>query len=438
MPDKGCSGLVTRARRALLLADDGAAGIELLDPLAYVPLGRFVGRRDRRSVRLGFDFEVRPSKPLQSDIAARAGNVDCGREQLGIGVGGVGGHATGAWHSPYALFRSADICILASQFSVGCDYRANWCVSPLNGFGSDSAYARLVRVASRIWLSLMVVSIVLSGCSSRLPMTSVFVGASASALAAAPRGALIYGEQGTGSVWQMANGGAPQLLATVQGVTSTDRSDVSTVGLAASGDRIFATHMVGGFPRVSQISPGPIRTVWLSPIEAVASGLAPTPSGRLALIVTNPGVGNRPGDIQTVDPDGPTDQRPNSVSDIWPEPRAFDLDNQGYFWVADGGLDDVGGSGEPARLARASSSAPLADAVDLGKGAQPAGLARFGTQELVLCTRSDGILRRYLVQDGIRAIPGRIVAKGCTGPVTELDDGRIAYATNDAVRVTAQ
>lgn len=280
-----------------------------------------------------------------------------------------------------------------------------------------------------LWMLALVM--VIAGCGQRLPETMVFVpAADVQAMVALPGGGLRYIDS-TGEVFDVDATGV-RSVEPVGRVAADASITPSVFGLARAQDgRTFASFATDSrLMAVAPIDGGPEEVVWLGPTisgEAPGGAMTFTPTGRL-LVALGAGVAGD-GQIITLDPFLPSDQRPNVISTGWLDPGGVTYTAGGPLWVA-----SLLATGE-AVLARAGGEGPVGAVADLGDSA-PHGLTAFGDQELVAC-EGDGELRRFLLQNAA-ATPGRLVADDCTGDVVELADGRLAYAAGGTIKVTAQ
>jgi hypothetical protein len=164
---------------------------------------------------------------------------------------------------------------------------------------------------------------------------------------------------------------------------------------------------------------------------------ADEPGGRLALsgenriyaaFTTQSGIG----EILSVDPDRNDDQIANRISSGgWNHPSGIAFAAGHVLWVVDRGNTSLADN-----ISRAQPDGPV-DAAKPGATDRPVAMTPYGDQELVVCFARTGVLQRYLINDGVRTLKGRQLAKDCSSDVAELKDGRIAYATNTEIRITA-
>jgi hypothetical protein len=257
------------------------------------------------------------------------------------------------------------------------------------------------------------------------------------ALAPLPDGGLRYGERLTGRVLEVdAAGDDPAQVATVEVATDGQRG---LVGLAVDDqDRTFASWVrPDGRLVVGQVAPGPERPVWIGPVtEDRANGgrIELLPDGSLVVgigdlldpdAVGDPTTPN--GKLLVLDPEGPPDQGPEVLSGGWNNPFAFDVGPGGAVWVAD---NEPGSSEE--RLTRGDVERAV---TLLPEQTAPSGLVVVDADTLLVCGYVSGELTRWEVdEDGSARLDGAL-ADDCRLGVTRLSDGRVVYATEEALRV---
>lgn len=290
----------------------------------------------------------------------------------------------------------------------------------------------------------LILAMSVSGCGAEAAArTSTFVRATGSAVAIAPatKGGLRFADGSSGDVYDVDSSGQrsarPLAHLDIEGGSAR-----GVLGLAVDAhDRTFASwvdrqhHLV-----VSQVAPGPVRTVWTGPDVAGA----PRPSGRMTftpqgrLLVTTGSDGaprskeQAHGQLVTLDPDRGTDQLPNILSTGWVAPGGVAFAAGDVLWM----VDAPGGSSHD-ELFRPGNGSPNGRAIDVGAAGSITALTAYGEQEVVACDGATGDLRRFLIQDGTTAVAGRTLAKDCKGGLAQLHDGRIAYSNGSEIRVTA-
>jgi hypothetical protein len=192
---------------------------------------------------------------------------------------------------------------------------------------------------------------------------------------------------------------------------------------------------------VGQIAPGPTRLVWVGPATTrLANGghLITTPNGDLVIGIGNlqapvrvadPHAPN--GKLLRLDPDGPPDQRPRTVSAGWNNPFAFTLTPSGSLWVA----DNAGGR-DRERLARGDRMGQPTHVTPLRGTSAPSGLAALDDNHLAMCAFVSRRLDLYDVSSPTGARRARQpLARDCTIGVVVLADGALAYANETSIRI---
>lgn len=173
--------------------------------------------------------------------------------------------------------------------------------------------------------------------------------------------------------------------------------------------------------------------IWKGPrTSRFANGghLAFEPDGRLVI-----GIGEsklRPGAsgaMLSLDPDGPPEQVPHILSTGWNNPFAFTFTPDGSLWVADNATGK-----QPERLARGDTGKPY-DITNLPRKTAPSGLAALPNGDLALCGVVSGTLDRYRRESEGRWKRLGTIAPRCRYGVVLLQDGRLAYADERAIRV---
>jgi len=286
----------------------------------------------------------------------------------------------------------------------------------------------------------------LSGCGSTPRTEALARGQGVTAIAALHDGGLRAAERTTGTIFSVDAHGGRRDVTTIA-VSSV--GDGGVLGLATDPqDRTFASWTrPDGRLVVGEVTGQVPRLIWEGPQTngtAIGGRLTVTPQHRLLVGIgdlgdhakaSDPGALN--GKLITLDPDRGPDQQPNVISAGWHVPAGVaytpnEESTNAVLWA----VDDARGDG-PDRLARPGAAGPTG-ATELGAGRAPGGLTAYGDQELAVCERASHELRRFLIQDVTQAVPGRVLATDCDGGVAQLSDGRIAYSTGGALRVTAR
>ncbi len=260
-----------------------------------------------------------------------------------------------------------------------------------------------------------------------------------SALQPLPDGGLLIAERTTGRIRRLDADGAPQeTVATVE-VSSSGQRGLLGLARDARGRLYAAWTDRDARLVVSRVLPDR-HLVWRGPATSklgVGGRLALAPDGRLVIGVgdlqrhgriSDPEAPN--GKLLALDVDAPADQRPRVLSGGWTNPFAFAFTPSGQLWVAD---NAIGGAKE--RLARGDMGT-AADVIDLPSVTAPSGLAALSDRELALCGYVSRELTVYAIGAGGRARrAGPPIARDCALGVVRLSDGRLAYATSDAVEI---
>jgi hypothetical protein len=173
--------------------------------------------------------------------------------------------------------------------------------------------------------------------------------------------------------------------------------------------------------------------IWKGPHTSQSANgghLAFEPDGRLVI-----GIGEsklRPGAsgaMLSLDPNGPPSQVPRVLSTGWNNPFAFTFTPDGSLWVAD---NATGKKSE--RLARGDGGKPY-DITNLPRKTAPSGLAALPNGDLALCGVVSGTLDRYRRESKGHWKRIGTIAPRCRYGVVLLQDGRLAYADERAIRV---
>lgn len=270
----------------------------------------------------------------------------------------------------------------------------------------------------------------------------------AAALAALPEGGLVYGELRTGRIFELSADGQ-------RSARPIARVKVSAVGLkgllglaVAPDRRIFAGYTSArNHTVIAQVAPGPTRVVWdggRAGPEANGLRLAFSPDGALLATVGDrlrtvrfkgdriitPPFGHFSGRVIRLDPAGPATQRPQTLSEGWFNPFGLAVTPAGAVWVVD---NSIFGS---ETIGRGDLGRPTSRSITpLHKGVAPSGLVALDDRRLVLCGYVSKRLQLYRVGDDGRATAARRIAGGCRIGVVRLADGRLAYASERAIRV---
>lgn len=275
-------------------------------------------------------------------------------------------------------------------------------------------------------LCAVVVGASLSGCGTSAARTNSFVSnADVTALMGLPNGGLRYGTGG-GKVYEVDKDGKR-----VGEATSAVLGE-SILGLVADQkDRTFASwrDTATGDLTIAQVLPGPTRIVFRSDAAmttGTAARLAVSHENRL-IVTYSPR--NAPSQVLSVDPDRNDDQKANVLSTNWKSLGGVAYAAGSVMWVVDGGGEN--------RIARTGPDGPSGTVNKTGKDETPIAMSSYGDTELVVCFAKSGTLQRFSISDGIQALAGRDLAHDCSGDITELHDGRIAYVTKTEIRVTA-
>lgn len=288
------------------------------------------------------------------------------------------------------------------------------------------------------FLAIVTAAFTLVSCA-QLPKTTLLVeNAVVGAMAPLESGGFVYGEWLTGEVFRV-NGADTEDAAQKQSIGRVELSLGSArglLGIATQVDRVFVSYtdkqdafvvaeLAGGQPRVIWRGPQAASVnlggrITISPLDRVVVALGDFGSAESAKSAQS-----MQGKIITLDADRGEDQIPNVVSSGWTDPRGLTYDRGGNLWVADGD-----------RAGRAGDIGFLGDVANLGSNVGASGLAVYGDQEMLVCQRANKELKRYLVVDGVRLVPGRTVAENCAYDVVEQTNGLITYATDTTIRVS--
>ena len=256
------------------------------------------------------------------------------------------------------------------------------------------------------------------------------------AMAPMPDGGLVFAELKTGRIRRAAPSGAVSRRALARVEVSTD-GQRGLLGLAVGRDgQIFAswTNPTGRLV-VAQVAPGRVRRIWRGPpssMRANGGRLALDIGGRIVIGIGDLGQRRRVGDPATpngklllLDPDGAENQVPTVLSSGWNNPFAFTFTERGELWLADNAPGD-----DPERLTRGDQPGPV---TALPPKTVPSGIAARA-DELLVCGYASRLLESYRFTD-VGLVRDRTLARNCRLGVIVLTDGRVAYATETAIRV---
>ncbi len=275
-----------------------------------------------------------------------------------------------------------------------------------------------------------VLSLALASCGvENDPESTALIDApDVAALTATPNDTVQYSERSTGKIWSVTTSGIKSAMpiGTVELTPGVGRM----LGLAHDETgRTFAS-WIGPESTllVGQVAPGATRVIWKATNVDVAStsgALAFTPTNRLAVAMQD-----TVGKVVTLNPDMNEGQLANEISKGWSAPSALAYDQGKSLWVFDRSANG------DARIARAGADGPIGTEARLPKAGAITGFTVYGEQEMAACTSDSHVLVRLLLNEA-KAIPGRTLANDCTRGVAQLSDGRLAYATNSEIRISA-
>jgi hypothetical protein len=272
---------------------------------------------------------------------------------------------------------------------------------------------------------------------------------SPAAMAALPEGGLVYGELASGRIFEVSADGR-RSARPIARVKVSWRGLKGLLGLAVAPDRRVFAAFTSRRNRsiVAQVAPGPLRVVWdggRAAAEANGLRLAFAPDGALIVTVGDrlrsvrvrrrrlilPPFGHYAGRVLRLDPAGPASQRPQTLSRGWFNPYGLAITPSGTVWVADNAIEG------PEALARGDRGRPRPGSFTRLRGVAPAGLVALDDRRLVLCGFASGRLQLYRIGDDGRARTSGTITRRCSVGVVLLADGRLAYATERAIRVIA-
>lgn len=251
------------------------------------------------------------------------------------------------------------------------------------------------------------------------------------ALAALPTGRYLTGELTSGVVRGEPGG---SVLARLPVTTGGQRG---LLGLAVTPDgrTIWASYTSardGGRLVVDRLRPGARRRVWTGPVgTALATGghLEHDPdTGTLVIGVgdlqdppalQDPAAPN--GKLLRLDPEGPPDQTPRTLSSGWNNPFAFTRTRDGRLIVADNAPGRT-----PERIGPGAGPGPI---TDLPGKLAPSGVAALGERTLAVCGVVSGRLDRFEQDpDTRRWTRTAVLDRDCRYGVVRLTDGRLVVA----------
>jgi Glucose / Sorbosone dehydrogenase len=295
-----------------------------------------------------------------------------------------------------------------------------------------------VRV--RTALVVVVVAAVLAGCggddatTARLDLAVVTTvefddEAEPVPVASLGDGRVLVGERRTGAIRQVsAEGDLSEPIARVD-VIAGGSDQRGLLGLAVADD---------GRLVVAEITDGAARLVWVGPASSrLANGghLEVHPDGRLLIGIGDLQQPERVDDPDTphgkllgLDPAGPPQQTPTTLSTGWNNPFAFVVTDDGEIWVADNSPGE-----DPERLGRGDQDRPR---TNLPGERAPAALVELQPGLLGLCGYLDGELTLVDISGSEPSLEGT-ASTDCRTGATALDDGRIAVSDGTRVRILA-
>ncbi len=281
-------------------------------------------------------------------------------------------------------------------------------------------------------LAAIVAASIVASCSAPAEGVLVERAAGATAMAITSDGDLIYGERTSGRVRSVSG----ELVARVE-VTAEGQRGLLGLAVDPDGAVFAAWTRRDGRIVVGQVAPGRMRLVWLGPPSArLANGghIAFAPDGSIVIGIgdlQDPGsvsdLDAPHGKLLRLDPGGTPEQKPEMISYGWNNPYAFAFTPSGDLWLA----DNAPGKQEE-RLLRAD---PVGPRTVLPDRTAPSGLAAPTDDTLVVCGYRTKLLLRYRIgANGVARPDGSPLARDCRLGVVLLPDGRLAYATDTAIR----
>jgi streptogramin lyase len=252
------------------------------------------------------------------------------------------------------------------------------------------------------------------------------------AIAVLDDGTIRYGERLTGQIRDLDPDG--ELVA--EAVAEVDvevEGHGGLLGVAVDErERTFASWTnEDGFLVVAQVAPGDERMVWegpSSPGRNIGGRIAFAPDGRLVIgvgdlqdpdAVVDPAVPN--GKMLALDPDGPPEQDPETISGGWTNPFAFGFGPDGRLWIADNS------DGGAERLTLGDLDARRNPITELPEGTAPSGLTVDGS-DLYVCGFTSRRLLHYRINDDRAARQGGPIATNCSLGVAAHPSGDLIYA----------
>ena len=292
------------------------------------------------------------------------------------------------------------------------------------------------------WILVAFLCVIGAGCGTANAATKPFVAAPfASAMVATTDGGLEWAAGNTGEIYAADKFG--HTTSTPVGKVSVlagDNTAVTGLTVDSSGHTFAAWIDPQSRLTVGQVAPGATRILWQGPVVGttnVGGRLLMSTYNRLVLSVGNLGAPAQDSDqtsingkLLTLDPNGAATQQPNVVSTNWVDPTGIAYDQGNAIWVADDNPDGKG------RLARSGDTGTTGQVTYFNVHDQPVGMAAYSEEEMAVCFAGNHELKRYLLSDGIEALPGRVLANDCEYGVVQLKDGRLAYAAKTGIRVT--
>lgn len=296
-------------------------------------------------------------------------------------------------------------------------------------------------------LAILAIVLLTASACSRDVRTEKFTSAAAGPLAALSDGAIVYAVAQTGAIYKVNADGSREESPIIK-LDSKRQDPRGITGIAVGkDDQIFVSYLdPTSTTRVTALSKAEQgtyqqRLVWQAPTPKdvnstrIGGALTVSPEQRLALTL---GDRNDPqaaqgdsllGKAVSLDPNGTPEQRPATLASGFIDPTAAVYDPNGSLWVADNGTD------MKIKLSRVSSLGDRGAVSEAGTG-PASGMSFFGGEEITLCSSGDPLLRRFIINDAVEAIPHRVITRDCNGGVATLPDSRVVYATPTELRKT--
>lgn len=280
----------------------------------------------------------------------------------------------------------------------------------------------------------IVISTGISGCGTTEARTNTFVSVpKVTAMLGLPDGSLRYATAG-GAIFDVDKDGrgSSQPVTTV-----AEANEHGVLGLVADEkQRTFASwiDVNTNTLTIAQIAPGSLRVIYRGTEKAATdtgSRLAVSAENRIVVAFTPQNGTSR---VLSVDPDRNDDQQANAISVNWNHLGGLAYAAGHVLWVVDNGTAANEKNGD--RLSRITTDGPTGNVTNTDANENPVAMTRYGDTELVVCFAKTGTLQRFLINDGIHAIAGRVLARDCASDVVQLHDGRAAYATPTEIRVS--